>query len=143
MTSQIMVFTKQTATVMDIKTAIKNCKRAGNFRFAEGLEAAAKAAKESKSIVSGFYNNCAFIVNSCSDDAKQIYVALLQTDGDFESFPTIHLQHMLRVRPREVLLDVLKLVGSDNEHAMLSYEYELDAKCSMVLDKIHEGEIRE
>ena len=46
MTSQIMVFTKQTATVMNIKTAIKNCKRAGNFRFAEGLEAAAKAAMD-------------------------------------------------------------------------------------------------
>ena len=143
MTSQIMGFTKQTAVVLDVKKAIKNCKRAGNFRFAESIENATKVAKESKSIISGFYNNCAFIVNSCSDDPKQTYIALLQTDGDFESFPTIHLQHMLRVRPREILLDVLRLVGSDNEHAKLSYVYELDAKCSMVLDKIHDGVITE
>ena len=119
--NQSITFTKDTATVMNIKAAIKNCERTGNFKFAESLENAVKEAKKLNRIVTGFYNDCAFIVNYYKE-SKQADVALLQTDGDLESLPTIHLQHMLRVKPREVLLDVLKLVGSDDEHATLSYD---------------------
>ena len=142
MTSQLMGFTKQTATVIDVKKAIKNCKRAGNFRFAESLKEATQMAKKHNVIITGLYNNCAFIVNYYKE-SKQADVALMRMSGDIDDYSNIHLQHMLRVRPREIFLDVLRLTNSDNEHAMLSYEYELDAKCSMVLDTIFDGEIRE
>lgn len=142
MPSKIMGFSKQTATVIDVKKAIKNCKRAGNFRFAESIKEATQIAKKHNVIVTGLYNNCAFIVNYYKE-SKQADIALMRMSGDIDDYSNIHLQHMLRVRPREIFLDVLRLTGSSNPNAGLVYEYELDAKCSMVLDTIYDGEIRE
>lgn len=141
---QLMTFTKDTVAVLDVKTAIKNCKRAGNQRFAEGLDNAAKVAKKNHVIVAGIYNNnCAFIVNSCSDKPDLIFVALMQTNGDPESKSFIHFDNMLRTRPNKVLMDVLKLFGSDSKHAILSYRYDLDPKTRMLLDNMYDGEIIE
>lgn len=142
MPSKLMGFSKQTATVIDVKKAIKNCKRAGNFRFAESIKEATQVAKKHNVIVTGLYNNCAFIVNYYKE-SKQADIALMRMSGDIDDYSNIHLQHMLRVRPREIFLDVLRLTESSNPNAGLVYVYELDAKCNMVLDTIYDGEIRE
>ena len=139
---QLITFTKNTVTFADAKTAIKSLRKIGDQRFAESLEIAIKVAKENHVVVSRIYNNnCGVIVTSCADDPNSAYVAFMQTNGDPESNSFIHFDNMLRTRPNKVLMDVLKLLDSDDDNAILVYRYDLDPKDGMLLDNMYDGEI--